>query len=637
MPKVTFREDGCAMEVDRGTTILEAALTAGVHVISTCGGAGTCGKCKVAVLQGEVDGGTNGRLSPEEAAAGLRLACTAQVTGDVVVSVPAASRMTAREPHPAAAIADRAFETPFPLRPPVRRVAVRVTPPTVDDPASDCERLLREVARACGLERIGSSLEAVRSIPRALRDGDWSATVLLVEDGAGGGEVVSAEAGELAGRQYAVAVDLGTTTVVSEVIDLVSGLPVARGSEYNRQAVMGADVISRIIATERDGGLERLRVLATDSVEEATARALEAAGVAGGDVVAYYLAGNTVMTHLFLGLDPATIRTEPYVPAASSFPWMAAAEWGLSGSPGARLYVLPCPASYVGGDITAGTLASGLARGDELSLLIDIGTNGEIVLGDSDWRMACSCSAGPAFEGGGVLHGMRATDGAIESVVIDPDTLEPRLATVGGASPVGVCGSGLIDTLAELSRCGAVDGKGAFDRELGVSRIRPGEHGWEYVLAFAEETEEARDIVLTEVDIENLLRAKAAVFAGVRVLLGSVGIDVSAIQRLFIAGSFGRYLDLDQAVAIGLLPDLPEERFSYLGNGSLLGAREVAMSMDALADASGIARSMTYVELSVGATFMDEYVSGLFLPHTDASLFPSCARPGVRASIGGAR
>jgi len=347
------------------------------------------------------------------------------------------------------------------------------------------------------------------------------------------------------------------------------------------------------------------------------------------DVCEMVVAGNTTMTHLFLGLPPQYIRQEPYVPTANQFPVITARELGLAINPNAPVYCLPSIAAYVGGDISAGVLSSCLYQTDELTLFLDVGTNGELVLGNADWMATCACSAGPAFEGGGVRHGMRAIEGAIEDVRINSKTLEPTLQVMGDVAPHGICGSGMIAALAEMFLTGVIDRAGRINLEyvnatMGrASRARVGEHGAEYVLVWAQDAGVQEDIVLTEVDINNLIRAKAAIYAGIAVMAKSLGIPLSDIKEVLIGGAFGRHINVEQAIQIGLLPDLPWDRFKYLGNTSARGAGMVLLSRHARSKAEEIAGRMTYLELIADNSFMNEFTAALFLPHTETDRFPS--------------
>jgi uncharacterized 2Fe-2S/4Fe-4S cluster protein (DUF4445 family) len=373
---------------------------------------------------------------------------------------------------------------------------------------------------------------------------------------------------------------------------------------------------------QKEGGLDRLREVICSTINGIIRELLRTGGIEAEFVSHVVLAGNTTMTHLICGVDPKYLMLSPYVPAFNAIPPVSARDLGLEVGDHVLAYVAPCVASYVGGDVVAGVLASGIFQRDEIALFMDIGTNGEIVIGNKDWLTCTSCSAGPAFEGGGIRFGMRAGAGAIEQVSIDPSTYKPMILTIGRTKPAGICGSGLIDAAAEFFETGIIDRNGRIRRDLATNRVREGEVGWEYVLAWAEETQIGRDIALTEADLDNLIRAKAAVYAGCRTLLGSVGLTFGDVDKVIIAGGFGRYLNVERAQTIGLLPDVPPEKFVFIGNGSLLGARLMTFSRELLKEAGQIARSMTNIELSSNPAFMDEFMAALFIPHTDDRQFP---------------
>lgn len=385
----------------------------------------------------------------------------------------------------------------------------------------------------------------------------------------------------------------------------------------------GEDVISRIVYARREGGLTRLHELVIGTINNLLQELAGRNKIDVTDINEVTLAGNTTMTHLFLGLDPRYIREEPYIPTVSVPPRGSAGRLGLNTNPHASVYCMPSVGSYVGGDVAAGVLSSGLFLTDRLTLFIDVGTNGEMVLGNRDWLISCACSAGPAFEGGGVRDGMRATTGAIEDVWINRKTYESSYSTIGGRSALGICGSGLIDLLGELFVAGVIDKSGHIDRTLATPRVREGTHGLEFVVAWARETGRDHDIVITESDIDNLIRAKAAIYAGFSVLCRSVGVDLADVEQVMIGGAFGQYINVEKAIDIGLLPDLPWERFKYLGNTSALGAYTALVCTDMRHEVVEISMRMTYLELSADNSFMDEYTSALFLPHTDLDAFPS--------------
>jgi uncharacterized 2Fe-2S/4Fe-4S cluster protein (DUF4445 family) len=388
---------------------------------------------------------------------------------------------------------------------------------------------------------------------------------------------------------------------------------------YNSQMRYGDDVITRIVHATEGGGLVELQHAVVDDINDMLLPILEKNKIKKDDIVAAVLSGNTTMAQLFWGLDPSSIREEPYIPTINIFPVWRAGTAKIRINSQAPVYTLPSVGSYVGGDIVAGILASKMHRNSEIALFMDIGTNGEIAVGNNEWLITAACSMGPCFEGSGIRHGMRATEGAIESVKIDSVTLEPTFGVIGNTNPLGICGSGMIDAISELFLTGIIDQRGKFLRDLKTDRIKIEDEGPEFILYRGE----LRDIVLTEADVENVIRAKAAIYAGVSVLLKEVGLSLDVVERVYIAGGFGNYLDIDKAIMIGMLPDLPEEKFSFIGNTSIAGAYLCLLSQNMRQEAEEIARKMTYMELSVLRGFMDEYMSALFLPHTNIDLFPT--------------
>ncbi|HEY5652050.1 MAG TPA: ASKHA domain-containing protein, partial [Acidimicrobiia bacterium] len=420
-----------------------------------------------------------------------------------------------------------------------------------------------------------------------------------------------------------LAIDIGTTTVTVWLVDLATGRVMREASEYNQQIARGEDVISRIIfASKNDGGNE-LRAMVLDTINGLIEALCKRTRIASADIVKATVTGNSTMIHLLLGLAADSIRLEPFITTINHLPRLPASEVGIRMHPAGLVDPLPGVASYVGADITAGVLASGLRASAELTLFIDVGTNGEIVLGSSEWLVTCACSAGPAFEGAGVVHGMRADTGAIEEVWIDGRNYEPTCRVIGNVAPRGICGSGLISLVAELFLTGLFDKGGHFNEALTTPRVRRGPHGAEYVVAWAAETEGGEDIVVTQVDIENLLRAKAAIYAGFNVLADSVGVPLATVERLLIGGSFGKYINVEKAIDIGLLPDMPWDRFHFLGNTSVKGAYRALIDSAARDEVAEIASAMTYIELSADNSFYEAFTSALFLPHTDLSRFPS--------------
>jgi uncharacterized 2Fe-2S/4Fe-4S cluster protein (DUF4445 family) len=449
---------------------------------------------------------------------------------------------------------------------------------------------------------------------KALRDADWKVDLAYSEDFRA---VSILPAGR--GKRYGVAVDIGTTTVVLYLVDYADGRLIDAGMTYNSQMRHGDDVITRIVHATEGGGLNELRTAVVNDINDMLGPVMERHGIKKEEIDSAVISGNTTMAHLFWGLDPSSIREEPYVPTLNEFPVWKAETARIRINPQAPVHTVSCVGSYVGGDIVAGVLASGMHRSPEISLFMDIGTNGEIVVGNDEWLITAACSAGPCFEGSGIRNGMRATEGAIESVKMDRTDFEPSLGVIGDAIPAGICGSGMIDAISELFFSGVIDQKGKFVRDLKTDRIKMGDEGPEFILHRGE----VRDVVLTEVDIENVLRAKAAIYAGVSLLLREVGLTLDVLDRVYIAGGFGNYLDIDKAIILGMLPDLPKEKFSFIGNTSIAGAYLCLLSDKMRKEAGEIAGRMTYMELSVSTGFMDEYMSALFLPHTNIDLFPT--------------
>jgi uncharacterized 2Fe-2S/4Fe-4S cluster protein (DUF4445 family) len=618
---VTFLPQGTKAQVPPGTTILEAAAQVGLDLPAPCGGQGRCGRCQVQVQSGTVDQPENAHLKAEARAEGYVLACQARLLGPATIMLPESllleqvvSSLGAADYRALSPVCDWKHD------PTLRVAPVTCEPPSLADNTNDLDRLRRELLRRHGIVDVHIALPLLHVLPQRLRNANWQVTAILEPMG-DGARLIDVIPGLADGHTYGAAVDIGTTTVKLFLVDMDSGEVVDNASAYNAQIARGEDVISRIIYSQKPGGLEHLQRLVVKTVNALLAEVAQRQGIAPEQVQLLSVAGNTTMTQLFLGVNPRYIREEPYLPTMLHAPPLTAGEIGVSINRNAPVYCASSVGAYVGGDIVAGVLSSGMYKTDMLTLFIDVGTNGEIVLGNSDWLIACACSAGPAFEGAGVRCGMRATEGAIDEVIIDGRTLEATYRVIGNQPPQGICGSGLISTLAEMLITGVVDKAGRIPRDLPTKRVRLGEHGAEYVIAWGED--DRPDIVLTEVDINNLMRAKGAIYAGFSILLRSLELDFSMVEQILIAGSFGQYINLEKAIQIGLLPDLEWSKFRYLGNTSLLGAYQMLLCREMRILADDIAAKMTYLELSADNRFMQEYTSALFLPHTDLEVFPS--------------
>jgi uncharacterized 2Fe-2S/4Fe-4S cluster protein (DUF4445 family) len=631
---IHFLPDDITMEVEEGENLLGAAAEAGVYINAFCGGDGVCGKCKVKIEQGAVAGELTGKLKKAEFDQGMRLACKSRVETDIVVQVPEAisadGKALKRKPKTTRSISARSLEVligTWQIDPPVEKRFLKLKPPSTEDNVSDFHRLVRAIKKSCHdcKEPSYDHPELLQELPFTLREANWEVTIILLRGRLAEepDRIIAVEAGDTTKALYGLAVDIGTTTICGVLIDLNSGKVIAEASEYNAQIGYGEDVISRIVYSQRPGGLKALQAKVVYTINNVIETVCRKVIISPSDISYIMAAGNTIMSHLLLGLDPKFIREAPYTPICSKFPLTRAAALNISAHPSVRLFLYPNVASYVGGDITAGVHACQMHKRPELTLFIDIGTNGEIVVGNQEWMVCAACSAGPAFEGGGIRYGMRASSGAIENFHIHPATLDPMIITIDRTKPRGICGSGLISIVAELLEAGVINQRGKFNRSLEHPRLREGEDGHEYVLAWSKDSQIGEDIVITEVDLDNLIRAKGAMYAGYLTLLESVGMTFDDLERIILAGNFGAYIDLERAISIGLLPDIDRERFFYLGNGSLLGAQISLTDHHRFRERFQVSSLMTNMELSENPQFMDHYMAALFLPHTDMSLFPT--------------
>ncbi len=609
IPLVRFLPQDKAVDVEAGVSLLDALKASGVGVDIPCGGQGRCGRCKVQVAAGKVDSPATALIKPSLAAEGWVLACQSVVTQDATVLVPA---QRGREVPVGEAKADLiALPAGWQdkVEPAVGAAALSIDAPSLEDNTDDLSRLRRELVKQ-NVGQLSVGLDGVRQLPETLRSANWQVTAFYDNvAGAGSNRLIGIVPGDQASRLFGVAVDIGTTTVVVYLVDLRSAKVLDVASVYNAQIARGEDVISRIIYSLKGDNLKEMQQLVVSTINGLLADVLKRSKVRSEEVYQVVVAGNTTMSHLFLGINPKYVREEPYIPAVNHYPPVAARELGIDVNPNALVITLPGVGAYVAGDITAGVLSSGMWKTDKLTMFIDVGTNGEIVLGNSDWLITCACSAGPAFEGAGVQFGMRATRGAIEKVEIDRDDLETRYHVIGDVAPLGICGSAMIDLLAEMFLAGVIDKGGRMNMGLGTPRIRQGDHGGEYVVAWSGETAEGQDIVITEVDVNNLMRTKAAIYAGFSVLLDSVGMSFADIEQVLIGGGFGRYINVEKAIQIGLLPDLPWDVFHYLGNTSALGAYSCLVSRQARVVTEEAAGKMTYLELSADNRFMEACIS----------------------------
>ena len=606
---------GKSISASEGESILNALKRHEIYLVSSCGGKGTCGKCRIKILSGKYRTSITGKLSQSDRDKGIVLACQTFPEHDISAEILEESRLVVGDKIALSKSKDlselfRSLDGE--ISPIVKRLEIELPPPTIEDHISDLERLKRELDLK-GIKGMRFSHAFVSSMADEMRNSNWKINLAYVD----GPEAIFVTADKDAAR-YGLAVDIGTTTIVVYIVDLSDGRLVDVGSTYNSQIRYGDDVITRIIYATESGGLNDLRETVTEDINNLIETIAEKHNIRREGIESGVISGNTTMSHIFWGLDPHYIREEPYIPAVNFFPLWRAGTSRLHINNQAPVYTLPCIASYVGGDIVSGILSSKMHRSREIALFMDIGTNGEIAVGNNEWLITAACSAGPCFEGSGIKHGMRATEGAIEAIRITPETFELSLGVIGNSTPTGICGSGMIDAISEMFLAGIIDQKGKFVREIKTDRIREGDDGAEFVFYKGD-----KDIALTEVDIENILRAKAAIYAGISLMIKEVGFTLDKVERVYIAGGFGNYLNVDKAIILGMLPDLPKEKFKFLGNTSITGAYLCLLSEKLRKEAEEIAKKMTYIELSTSRSFMDEYMSALFLPHTDIGLFPT--------------
>jgi len=623
--KVEFLPSTKCSVVPEGTLLVDAAAKAGILIDTPCGGQGRCGRCLVRVDKGQVSDYESPYLTTEQIQQGWILACVARVAGDLVISVPTRSEQDTITSESAVTRKAVITHLDWPLSPAVRHLFVELPPPSLADNTADFDRLKSAIVKKHGIENTKAGLPLIQKLSQNLRKAHWQVTATIDKrNQSKEARLIKVYPGHIKQPPLGVAVDIGTTNIAATLVNLDSSRILSHASTINRQITCGEDVISRIIYSEHRGGLKQLNRMVIHTINELLNELCDNNSIKNSNIDRMVVAGNTTMTHLFLSLPPKYIRQEPYVCSATHFPLVTARELGVRINPNALIYCIPAVAAYIGGDITAGILSSRLFKNNKLSLFLDIGTNGEMVLGSSDWMMACACSAGPAFEGAGVSCGMPATPGAIEEVTINSTTLEPTIKIIGDASPLGICGSGMISALAEMLNTRVVDKAGHIRHNTSQnSRIQPGEHGAEYVLCWAADSGTGRNITLTEVDINNLIRTKAAIYAGITVMLKKLDISLSQIEQVLIGGAFGQHINIERAIQIGLLPDIPWERIQYLGNTSLSGAYNILLSEQAQQQAENIAHNITYLELIADNEFMNELTAASFLPHTDSSKFPS--------------
>jgi uncharacterized 2Fe-2S/4Fe-4S cluster protein (DUF4445 family) len=614
-----------SVTVSPGTTILDAVRKANLPLKAACGGEGACGTCVVKILEGTYETKPSAALPEHLIQQGYALACVTEVKDNLSVDLPRFEELYIRTvaSFRLEDVRSENISGSCRFNPVIRRVELEVPLPSLEDNYSDLRRVKRELRKHGDVDEVRCEYSTLKNLAESIRAKQGVISVVLFTPDATWTILDVYPGGKRKGT-YGVACDIGTTTVALNLVNLETGDILETAIGLNRQIKCGEDIISRINYAGKPGRLEELRDLIVATLNNLIEMATQDAGISPSDIYHASIAGNTTMIHLLLDLDPRHIREEPYVPTVNRVPFILGRDLGLIINHEARVHCAPAVGSYVGGDITAGLLATPMLRDSEkVSMFIDAGTNGELVIGNKDWQMTCACSAGPAFEGGGVRCGMPATEGAIETVKIGADG-EIEYEVIDGEVPRGICGSGLVDLLAELLLHGYIDRQGKFKEVDTSGRYVRNEHGTGFLIEEGKNCYWGKDLVITEKDIATLIRTKAAVFSACSLLLKNVGLTFDEIDALYIAGGFGHHLAIENAIRIGLLPDLGRSKFHYLGNSSLFGAYLILLSDENRTIVDALSEKITYVELNTDPAYMNEYTGALFLPHTDMTLFPSC-------------
>lgn len=624
--EVKFLPEGKRVYVEKGTTILEAAWKAGADILALCGGRGFCGRCVVQVIQGEVSRLTESEHEKikELGKKGFRLACQCKVDGDsaVIVVVPDQSRIRRQR------LVIMGREPPMRLDPNVRKIYIELPPPSLHDPRGDDLRLLETLSQLV-CQDLSFDYEVARKLPRILRESNWKVTVTFLRSG---GRIINIQAGDTRDKNYGVAVDIGTTKLAIFLVNLNDGSVLFAEGSMNPQIKFGEDVMSRITyAMEDDEHLEEVHRAVIMEINRLIEEGLRETGICKEDLYELVAVGNTAMHHFFAGLNPKWTGLSPYSPVISKSFEVNARDLKVNINPAGNIHLLPNVAGFVGADAVADILASELCKREDIALLVDVGTNTEVMLGNRHEIWACSTASGPAFEGAHIKCGMRAASGAIERVRINED-FDVEYTVIGDEKPRGLCGSGIVDAVAEMLKVGIIDTSGRI--VLGEhKRIRRDAEGRkEFVLVFKEESAHGEDIVVTQNDIREIQKAKAAIYAGCKILIMRSNIKKEDISEIMVAGAFGSYLDPASVRLIGMIPELKNVEISFLGNTAGSGARMCLKSMEKRREAEKIASIVKYVELAIDPSFMSEYISAMYLPHSRVEEFPETIRR-IRAPI----
>jgi uncharacterized 2Fe-2S/4Fe-4S cluster protein (DUF4445 family) len=619
---IVFPEYGKTARAAKGDDVLDVAKKVDVEISAVCGGRGLCGKCRIVVK----DGAQNLEpvahletisLSREELAAGYRLACCALLNqeGTVKIEVPPESRVEQQR------LLVAGIETAVTRDPAIKKLVIHLSKSSLENMKSDSDLLLEALAHQGQEISPKISHDALMELPAAIREGDWSVTITLWNDR----EIICVEPGDTTNTMYGLAVDVGSTKVAAYLLNLKEGRVAATASAPNPQIPYGEDIISRVsYASKSDKNLKQLQGVVMASINKLLLDTCASARIDVSDVYDAVLVGNTVMHHIFLGINPRYLALSPYPPAIKSSTTVRAKDIGLKINPAANVYVPPNVAGFVGADAVADALATEICKSKELAIMIDVGTNTEIVLGNEQRTISCSCASGPAFEGGHIEFGMRAEPGAIENVYIDPSNLEPGFKTVDDARPRGICGSGIVDAVAAMLKVGIINSYGLINTKLDSPRIRG--RPPQYVLSSKEQNDVGHDLAVTQHDVQEIQLAKAAIYSGAMILMKHLNVEAHQLQKVFLAGAFGTYVDPQSAVIVGMYPDVPLERMQFVGNAAGSGARMALLSRQVRAESDRVVKRIDYVELAADPSFQREFTEAMQLPHKDLARFPTVAQ-----------
>jgi len=614
---IRFEPDGRIVKAQQGENLRQLANVSGVFIRSDCNGDGTCGKCRVVIAEhgeslGELTYSERDLLTEREVRQGYRLACQVYVRENLVVRIPEESGLRIRQ------VQLTGLEKKTRLNPSVRKVHVILPGPAISDSLPDTERLIRTIGLDGEPRRLCIDTDLLPALPRIIRECEWDVTAVLPTHG----QICALERGDTTSQLYGYAVDIGTSKLVGVLVDLTTSDTLSTLFVENPQLVYGEDIMSRMsyAMKARENSVE-LKSSVLSAINQLLERSCADAGITPTQVYELVIVGNTAMHHFLLGIESRYLALSPYVPAVKEALDLHAKDVGIAAHPHANVHLLPLIAGYVGADAVADVLASGMRTADELSLLLDIGTNTELFVGNKNDIVSCSCASGPAFEGAHIRQGMKAVHGAIERVRVDPATLNVEYETVGGEKPVGICGSGILDAVAELLRCHVIDSKGRFQK-INKKRATELSRDRAFVLAWGEETSTGDPIVITQKDIGEVQLAKAAIHAGCVILMRRVGLKSSELKHVYIAGSFGNYVNPSSAKLLGLIPEVPSEIITFVGNTAIAGAKMCLSSIEARNEAREIGETVRYIELGADPEFSKEFAASMYLPHQDVSLFP---------------